>query len=67
MRRRYQVHYRRVDVGVAEEPAAHRERHHAGLDRVMIDPDPLLTHRSGAIDRKERLGGLLTMYHQVAA
>jgi len=45
----------------------HRERPHAGLDGAVIDPDPLLANRSGAIGRKDRLGGLLTMYHRVAA
>ncbi len=45
----------------------HRERPHAGLDGAVIEPDPLLANRSGAIVRKDRLGGLLTMYHRVAA
>mgnify|MGYP000636894238 CR=1 FL=1 len=45
----------------------HRERPHAGLDGAVIEPDPLLANRSGAIIRKDRLGGLLTMYHRVAA
>ncbi len=45
----------------------HRERPHAGLDGAVIEPDPLLVNRSGAIVRKDRLGGLLTMYHRVAA
>jgi transposase InsO family protein len=45
----------------------HRERPHAGLDGAVIEPDPLLANRSGAIARKDRLGGLLTMYHRVAA
>jgi hypothetical protein len=44
-----------------------RERPHAGLDGAVIEPDPLLANRSGAIARKDRLGGLLTMYHRVAA
>jgi len=45
----------------------HRERPHAGLDGAVIEPDPLLANRSGGIARKDRLGGLLTMYHRVAA
>jgi len=45
----------------------HRERPHAGLDGAVIEPDPLLANRKGAIVRKDRLGGLLTMYHRVAA
>lgn len=45
----------------------HRERPHAGLHGAIIHPDPLLANRSGAIARKDRLGGLLTMYHRVAA
>jgi transposase InsO family protein len=45
----------------------HRERPHAGLDGAVIEPDPLLANRNGAIARKDRLGGLLTMYHRVAA
>ncbi len=30
-------------------------------------PDPLLVNRNGAILRRDRLGGFLTMYHRVAA
>ncbi len=45
----------------------HQERRHAGLDGAIIEPDPLLANRNGAIVRKDRLGGLLTMYHRVAA
>ncbi len=45
----------------------HRERPHAGLDGAVIEPDPLFANRSCALVRKDRCGGLLTMYHRVAA
>lgn len=45
----------------------HGERPHAGLGGQLIDPDPLVTHRSGPIVCRQRLGGLLKFYYRVAA
>ena len=35
--------------------------------RNILRAHAVLANRNGAIDRKDRLGGLLTMYHRVAA
>ena len=45
----------------------HRERPHLGIDDRIIDPDPVVSHRSGEIVCRKRLGGLLTFYHRDAA
>ena len=49
--------------------AAHhdRERPHQGLGSELVDPDPRVRNRSGAIRRVDRLGGLLRFYHRAAA
>ena len=43
------------------------ERNHQGLDNRLIDPPDTLALTSGAVECRERLGGLLRYYHRKAA
>lgn len=43
----------------------HRERNHQGLGNELIDGNPDARH-SGAVRRRQRLGGLLSFYHRAA-
>ena len=43
----------------------HGERNHQGLGNVLIDTDPP-TPKSGRLQRRQRLGGLLSYYHRAA-
>ncbi len=43
------------------------ERHHQGLGNRLIDTSPTPENDNGAIQRKQRLGGLLNYYHRGAA
>ena len=52
--REYVVHY-------------HRERNHQGLDNRLIMPEDHVGQRSGRVQCRERLGGMLRYYHQRAA
>jgi transposase InsO family protein len=52
--REYVVHY-------------HRERNHQGLDNRLIMPEDDVGQRSGRVQCRERLGGMLRYYHQQAA
>ena len=45
----------------------HSERNHQGLDNRLIQPDPVHLTNTGAVQRRERLGGMLNYYHRVAA
>ena len=45
----------------------HGERNHQGLENNLIEPGPEGGRVSGAIERKERLGGLLSYYYRAAA
>ena len=45
----------------------HRERNHQGLDNRLIMPEQLLGHRTGAMQRRPRLGGMLNCYYRQAA
>ena len=45
----------------------HRERNHQGLDNKLIDADEMAGHSSGAVQCRERLGGLLKYYYRSAA
>jgi hypothetical protein len=44
----------------------HRERNHQGLANELIDrpPEPTLT---GAVRRRQRVGGILNFYYRAAA
>jgi len=45
----------------------HRERNHQGLDNRLIMPEQLLGDRTGAMQRRPRLGGMLNYYYRQAA
>ena len=45
----------------------HTERNHQGLANQLIRPEPQEAANPGAIDRRQRLGGLLNYYYRVAA
>jgi putative transposase len=45
----------------------HAERNHQGKDNVLLFPRNSDIHREGAVQCRERLGGLLRYYHQEAA
>jgi putative transposase len=45
----------------------HAERNHQGKDNVLLFPRNTDIHRDGAVQCRERLGGLLRYYHQEAA
>jgi len=45
----------------------HRERNHQGLDNRLILPEQLIGDRAGAIQRRQRLGGMLNFYYRQAA
>jgi putative transposase len=45
----------------------HAERNHQGKDNVLLFPRTTDIHREGAVQCRERLGGLLRYYHQEAA
>jgi putative transposase len=45
----------------------HHERNHQGLDNHLIAPEPEHNDQSGAVVRRDRLGGLLRYYYRGAA
>jgi putative transposase len=45
----------------------HTERNHPGKDNVLLVSRNTEIHREGAVQCRERLGGLLRYYHQEAA
>ena len=45
----------------------HRERNHQGLDNRLIMPEQLLGDRTGAMQRRPRLGGMLNYYYRQVA
>jgi hypothetical protein len=45
----------------------HAERNHQGLSNHLICPDPAHLAASGAIQRRQRLGGMLNYYYRDAA
>jgi transposase InsO family protein len=45
----------------------HMERHHQGLANRLIRPKPGHVGNAGAIQRRERLGGMLNYYYRAAA
>jgi putative transposase len=44
----------------------HRERNHQGLSNRLIEPEPGLA-KTGPVQRRERLGGMLNYYYRTAA
>ena len=45
----------------------HAERNHQGKDNVLLFPRDTSVRRTGPVQCRERLGGLLRYYHQEAA
>jgi hypothetical protein len=47
----------------------HRERNHQGLDNRLVEPEPGLEElsKTGPVQRRERLGGMLNYYYRAAA
>jgi putative transposase len=45
----------------------HTERNHQGLQNGIIQPDPEVGKSQGAIDCRNRLGGMLRYYYRTAA
>ena len=45
----------------------HTERNHQGLDNQLIRAQPQEAANHGAIDRRQRLGGMLNYYYRAAA
>ena len=45
----------------------HRERNHQGLHNRLIMPEESYVSRAGAIQRRQRLGGMLNSYYRPAA
>jgi hypothetical protein len=45
----------------------HEERNHQGLQNRLLKRADRPIHRGGRVQRRERLGGLLSFYHREAA
>jgi transposase InsO family protein len=45
----------------------HTERNHQGLDNQLIEPETVSGRQTDRVTRRERLGGLLSYYHRLAA
>jgi putative transposase len=45
----------------------HRERNHQGLANRIIFPETGLLERTGSVQRRQRLGGMLNYYYRAAA
>jgi len=45
----------------------HEERNHQGLENQRIRPRPVIAANDGAVQRRGRLGGMLSYYHRAAA
>ena len=45
----------------------HSERNHQGLGNCLIEPHPDHLANTGAVQRRERLGGMLNYYYRAAA
>ena len=45
----------------------HSERNHQGLANRLISPEPAHVGNTGAIQRRQRLGGMLHYYYRTAA
>jgi hypothetical protein len=44
-----------------------KERNHQGLANRVINPEPCCGRKTGAVERRQRLGGLLNYYYRAAA
>jgi hypothetical protein len=45
----------------------HQERNHQGLDNRILVPGPEVGQKTGKVECRERLGGLLRYYYRAAA
>ena len=45
----------------------HTERNHQGMDNRILEPGGEVGRTSGDVERRERLGGLLSYYYRKAA
>ena len=45
----------------------HQERNHQGLENRIISPVPEQVATAGAVEKRERLGGVLNYYYRAAA
>jgi putative transposase len=45
----------------------HTERNHQGLDNRLIEPEADRLANTGAVQHRERLGGMLNYYYRAAA
>jgi putative transposase len=45
----------------------HAERNHQGLDNELIAPESAVRGPTGQVNRRERLGGMLSYYYREAA
>ena len=45
----------------------HREKNHQGLDNQLLQRPPPPVRSDAAVQRRERLGGLLSFYYREAA
>ena len=45
----------------------HTERHHQGLGNRLLQPEPSHVGSTGAVQRRERLGGMLNYYYRAVA
>ena len=43
-----------------------KERNHQGLANRIIDPEPGCGRNTGAVERRQRLGGMLNYYYRAA-
>ena len=44
-----------------------KERNHQGLANRIITPEPCCDNKTGAVERRQRLGGRLNYYYRAAA
>ena len=44
-----------------------RERNHQGVGNQLLEPSNVVAFPKGPVQRRERLGGLLSHYHREAA
>jgi hypothetical protein len=44
-----------------------KEHNHQGLANRIINPEPCCDNKTGAVERRQRLGGRLNYYYRAAA
>jgi hypothetical protein len=43
------------------------ERNHQGVDNQLLEPTSVVAFSTGPVQRRERLGGMLSFYHREVA